>query len=89
MQNPNDAIPTCWGKRVHKDDVLCMAYQEPGLLVTASYDGDIVLWDIPTQQVIAIVNATDIDFSGQYNKLYNKVVRKQPETYTGISYTSW
>lgn len=56
-----------------------MTYQEPDLLVTSSFDGDIILWDIHSEQVIAIVNATDIDFSAQFRRLYGKVVGKQTD----------
>lgn len=38
-----------WEKK-HDEDVQCMAYYEPNILVTASYDGDIVVWSTETNQ---------------------------------------
>ena len=56
-----------------------MAYHDPGIIATSSFDGDIILWDIMTEQVIAILNATDVDFSAQYTRLYNKMSKKPAE----------
>ena len=52
-----DTSPKYWGKGIHKDDILCMGYQDPDMLITGSYDGDIVVWDIYTQKVIFVADS--------------------------------
>ena len=34
-----------------------MGYQDPDMLITGSYDGDIVVWDIYTQKVIFVADS--------------------------------
>lgn len=77
MDESEDSVPNYWGKGMHKDDILCMSYQDPDVLITASYDGDIIVWDICTQQVIFVVNSTDTDSTtSQYFRLYSKLSPK-------------
>ena len=47
------------GAGVHHDDILCMAHEEPNLLVSASYDGDIVLWNTDSERQIYKLNASE------------------------------
>ncbi len=54
-----DVVPKCFGAGKHHDDILCMAYQEPKELVSASYDGDVVLWNINAERVICKLNASE------------------------------
>ena len=75
-REPDDIIPKYWGQDVHREDILCMTYQEPNILVTSSYDGDIILWDMETQHVISVLNATDVDYSRQQYRLYSKLCSK-------------
>lgn len=34
----------------HQDDVLSVAYSPPACLATASYDGEIVIWNLNSEQ---------------------------------------
>ena len=73
MREADDIIPKYWGDGIHSDDILCMAYQEPDVLVTASYDGDIVLWDMELEQPISILNDTDNQHNSQQYRLFSKL----------------
>ncbi|XP_067024528.1 cilia- and flagella-associated protein 337-like isoform X2 [Acropora muricata] len=43
--------PSEWkGRLEHQDDVLCEAFCPPTTLATASYDGEIVLWNLNSEQ---------------------------------------
>lgn len=41
----------------HKEDILSIAYYPPNIIVTGSYDGDIVIWSRDTGQVYCRLNA--------------------------------
>ena len=46
-------MPGEWkGKHKHYDDILAASFIEPRTLVTASYDGDIILWNTNTQNAM-------------------------------------
>ena len=34
----------------HQDDILCMSFTAPHTLVSASYDGELVLWNTSSEQ---------------------------------------
>lgn len=53
-----DTLPKYFGAGKHSDDILCMAYQEPKTLVSASYDGDILVWNINAERVTCKLNAS-------------------------------
>lgn len=42
---------------MHTEDILCMTLVEPGLLATASYDGDVIVIKRDTGNVIFKLNA--------------------------------
>lgn len=56
---PDDVFPKYWGNRGHKEDILCLAYYEPNVLVSASYDGDIIVWDVDGEKRLIKMNAHD------------------------------
>lgn len=65
---PDDVVPKYWGSRGHKEDILCLAYCEPNVLVSASYDGDIIVWDVDGEKRLVWMNAHD-DASRNGNQL--------------------
>lgn len=74
LREAEDIVPKYWGEGVHKEDILCMAELEPDIIATASYDGDIVLWDVEIQQPLAVLNNQDRSKNGQmFNKLHRKL----------------
>lgn len=56
-RDPDDIIPKYWGAGAHKDDILCMAYQEPNTLASASYDGDLIIWNLDVERSACRLNA--------------------------------
>ena len=58
-RDPDDIIPKYWAVGAHKDDILCMAYQEPNTLASASYDGDIVVWNVDVERAVCKLNGSD------------------------------
>lgn len=56
---PDDVVPKYWGHRGHKEDILCLAYCEPNVLASASYDGDIIVWDVDGEKKLIKLNAYD------------------------------
>ncbi|XP_045212836.2 WD repeat-containing protein on Y chromosome-like [Mercenaria mercenaria] len=44
-------------KMQHKEDILSIAYFPPNMIVTGSYDGDIIVWSRETGQVYCRLNA--------------------------------
>ena len=58
-RDPDDVIPKYWGEGIHKDDILCMSAQEPSTLVSASYDGDIIVWNLDVQRSVCRLNSMD------------------------------
>lgn len=51
------AVPKYWAERAHCEDILCMAHSPPNLLVSASYDGDIILWNADCERKLCRMNA--------------------------------
>ena len=39
------------GGQVHKDDILTIDFCPPNLLCTASFDGEIIVWDVETEKI--------------------------------------
>ncbi|KAK3593630.1 hypothetical protein CHS0354_025521 [Potamilus streckersoni] len=39
------------GGQLHQDDILTMDYCPPNFLVTASFDGEIIVWDVETEKI--------------------------------------
>ena len=56
---PDDVVPKYWGHRGHKEDILCLAHCEPNILVSASYDGDIIVWDVDGEKKLIKLSAYD------------------------------
>ena len=54
-----DQVPKYWPSKIHSEDILSLAYQEPCVLASCSYDGDIVLWDADMQHHLFKLNAVD------------------------------
>ena len=42
----------------HKDDILCVAYCRPHYLATGSFDGQIIIWNIDSEKMIAQFTTT-------------------------------
>ena len=51
------AVPKYWAEQAHCEDILCMAHSPPNLLVSASYDGDIILWNADCERKLCRMNA--------------------------------
>ena len=51
------AVPKYWAERGHCEDILCMAHCPPNLLVSASYDGDIIVWNTDSERKMCRMNA--------------------------------
>ena len=43
------------GGQIHKDDILSVDFCRPNLLVTASFDGQIVVWSAETETVFVLL----------------------------------
>ncbi|XP_065898350.1 cilia- and flagella-associated protein 337-like isoform X2 [Dysidea avara] len=41
------------GQTHHKDDILCVAYCRPNYLATGSFDGQIIVWNVDSEKIIA------------------------------------
>ncbi|KAK7469672.1 hypothetical protein BaRGS_00036301, partial [Batillaria attramentaria] len=41
------------GTQLHRDDILTIDYCPPNYIVTASFDGEIIVWDVETEKVFA------------------------------------
>lgn len=73
---PDDVVPKYWGNRGHKEDILCLAHCEPNVLVSASYDGDIIVWDVDGEKKLVRMNAYDhASRDGNQLSAYNHQVR--------------
>lgn len=73
LRDPDDIVPKYWGNGIHKEDILCIAPLEPDVLVTASYDGDVVLWDVEIEQPIVKLNKGSSYTSQQFIKQQRKL----------------
>ena len=49
--------PKYCGKGVHSQDILGIALMKPNLLATASYDWEMVLWDVEWQRLQSRINS--------------------------------
>lgn len=47
-----------WEKK-HEEDIQALCYYHPNVLVTASYDGDILIWSTETNQTACRLNFTE------------------------------
>ena len=56
-RDPDGSIPKQFGAGEHCEDILCLAGQEPNLLASASYDGDILLWNLDSERCVGRLNA--------------------------------
>ena len=57
-------IPKYFGQNMHREDILSMAHIEPNMLASASYDGDIFVWDLNIDRVSTRLNAWDKEARG-------------------------
>lgn len=55
----HNTTPKYFGHKLHKEDVLSMTHIEPSMLASASYDGDIFLWDLNIDRLTYRLNAWD------------------------------
>ena len=60
----DDVIPKYWGAGVHQDDVLCLSHQEPNLLASGGYDGEIAVWNMDKERPVCRLNATSLTGAG-------------------------
>jgi len=56
---PDDVVPKYWGRQDHKEDILCLAYCEPNILISATYDGQIIMWDVEGEKKMIQMSAHD------------------------------
>ena len=57
-RDPDSSIPKYFGAGEHREDILSIAGQEPNLLASASYDGDILLWNLDIEKCVGRLNAS-------------------------------
>eukprot|EP00116_Pleurobrachia_bachei_P005317 sb/3465579/ len=58
MSSDFTITPDEWsGKREHKEDIMCAVYRSPGILATASSDGEIVMWNPSSENKTAVLDA--------------------------------
>ena len=50
-------IPKYWAEGGHREDILCMAHCQPSTLVSAGYDGDIIVWNADCERKVCRMNA--------------------------------
>lgn len=75
---PDDVVPKYWGSCGHKEDILCLAYCEPNVLVSASYDGDIIVWDVDGEKKLIRINAhDDMSRNGSQLAIQSHCIRKK------------
>ncbi len=60
---PDDIVPKYWAVGVHKEDILCMAYKESNTLASASYDGNIAVWNLDMDRLICKLNRKNCEQS--------------------------
>jgi len=61
-EDDDDSSSFCAGCKdqwplVHDEDIMCMALLRPTTVVTASYDGDLVVWSMDNGRMVARFNA--------------------------------
>ena len=66
QRDRDDVIAKYWGEGVHKDDILCMTSQEPNILASGSYDGDIIVWNVDVEKCLCRLNASNEKSRGQH-----------------------
>lgn len=62
---------------MHRDDILCMDYKDPDILVTASYNGDIVVWDLEKKEPVAVLTESSNECNALSYRLFNKLCSQQ------------
>ena len=60
----DDVVPKYWGAGVHQDDVLCLSHQEPNLLASGGYDGEIAVWNMDKERPVCRLNASSLTGAG-------------------------
>ena len=55
----HQCTPKYFGHGFHREDVLSLALVEPNMLVSASYDGEIVVWNLTIDRLMCRLNAWD------------------------------
>lgn len=56
-RDPDSSIPKYFGAGEHREDILSIAGQEPNLLASASYDGEVLLWNLDSERCVGRLNA--------------------------------
>ena len=52
-------VPKYWGRQDHDEDILCLAYCEPNILISATYNGQIIVWDVDGEKKMIQMSAHD------------------------------
>ena len=60
----DDVVPKYWGAGVHQDDVLCLSHQEPNILASGGYDGEIAVWNMDKERPVCRLNASSLTGAG-------------------------
>jgi len=75
---PDDVVPKYWGRQDHNEDILCLAYCEPNILISATYDGQIIVWDVDGEKKMVQMNAHDpASRKGSQVAMMSRHVRKK------------
>lgn len=77
---PDDIVPKYWAVGVHKEDILCMAYEESNTLASASYDGNIAIWNLDMDRLICKLDRRNYDQSGSKLIIHSQMFQSTTET---------
>ena len=75
---PDDVVPKYWGRQDHNEDILCLAYCEPNILISATYDGQIIVWDVEGEKKMIQMSAHDpTSRKGSHIAMMSRHIRKK------------
>ena len=59
IEEHHQCMPKYFMRGLHKEDVLSVTHVEPNMLASASYDGDIFVWNLSIDRLMCRLNAWD------------------------------
>ena len=55
-----ESVAKEWSEQRHKEDILCMTHCEPNILVSGSFDGDILVWNADSERKTCSLNYSHV-----------------------------